>query len=223
MSNTVEERGEMPTETSEKILRAADKLFAEVGYDAATTREIAELSGVNKALIHYHFKSKEALLERILDRYYERLADMLREAVQADGSMIDKLNNLVDAYVDFLNQNRNFSRTVQREAAGGKHVDRVRVHMAPIFQMGMELLQGAYPSTRSGDLAAEQLLVSFYGMVISYFTFNDVLEYLLGKDPLSEKGLNSRKRHLHRMIEIIDAAMSEGKPCAVKKARSKAG
>ena len=65
-------------------MKAADKLFGDVGYDAATTREIAELSGVNKALIHYHFKSKEALFENVLDWYYENLGNALKKALKSD-------------------------------------------------------------------------------------------------------------------------------------------
>lgn len=197
-------------DTREKILTAADTLFAEVGYDAATTREIALLSGVNKALIHYHFKSKEALLESILDRYYERLTVVLGESLSGDGSFLDRTKGMVDAYIDFLSENRNFARTVQREASGGKHVDRVRAHMVPIFEMGIELLKDAYPATRRGDLAAEQLLISYYGIIVTYFTYSDVLESLIGKDPLSTSELERRKRHLHRLLEVVEEAVRRG-------------
>jgi AcrR family transcriptional regulator len=53
------------SDTKEKILQAADELFGRLGYDAATTREIAERCQVNKALIHYHFKNKEGLLASV--------------------------------------------------------------------------------------------------------------------------------------------------------------
>lgn len=196
-------------ETREKIIQAADQLFGQVGYDAASTREIAELCGVNKALIHYHFKSKEALLEIILDRYYDKLITMIGESLLGDGSLMDKMKRTADAYMDFLSENRNFARTVQREASGGKHVDRIQRHMVPIFELGMEAIQREHPSTSSGDLAASQLLTSIYGMIVSYFTYSDVLRYLLGNDPLSRRELNKRKRHLYRMLEIMEAALDE--------------
>jgi AcrR family transcriptional regulator len=43
------------------ILEAADELFAEVGFDATTTREIATRAGVNEALIHYHYEGRDEL------------------------------------------------------------------------------------------------------------------------------------------------------------------
>ena len=195
----------------EEILKAADSLFGEVGFDAATTREIALLSGVNKALIHYHFKSKEALLEALLDRYYERLNATLLKALEKDGSMRDRLERLVDAYVDFLAANLNFSRIVQRESSGGKHMDRVAKHLVPMFEMSVGLVQEAYPKTRSGELSAHQLLVSFYGMIVSYFTYSGVLGHLIQKDPLSKKEIKHRKKHLIRMMNMVLAEIEDDK------------
>jgi AcrR family transcriptional regulator len=192
-----------PMSAREKIMKAADRLFGEIGFDAASTREIARLSGVNKALIHYHFQSKEGLFVALMDNYYERLEKTLRLTLTQGGSLRENLARTIDAYVDFLSKNRNFSRIVQRESAGGKHMDRVRAHMFPIFEMGRELLQGEYPHTRSGELAAHHLLVSVYGMIVSYFTYSEVIRYLIGKDPLSTQELEGRKGHLHRMIGII--------------------
>ena len=178
-----------------------------MGYDAATTREIAEQSGVNKALIHYHFGSKEALLEIILERYYLQLTSALGDAIQGGGRFRERTRKLIDAYTDFLDEHRNFTRTVLREASGGRHVERVRGFMVPIFKMGMDFMHDEFPHTRSGDFSAEQLLVSFYGMIISYFTYRDVLGFLTGKDPMSKKELERRKKHLYRMLDMVEEAL----------------
>lgn len=178
-----------------------------MGYDAATTREIAEQSGVNKALIHYHFGSKEALLEIILERYYLQLTSVLADAIQGGGRFRERTGKLVEAYTDFLDEHRNFTRVVLREASGGRHVERVRGFMVPIFKMGMAFVHDEFPHTRSGDFAAEQLLISFYGMIISYFTYRDVLGFLTGKDPMSKKELERRKKHLYRMLDIVEEAL----------------
>lgn len=194
----------------ERILEAADTLFGELGFDATTTREIAELSGVNKALIHYHFKSKEGLLASLLDQYYRQLAETVQGALSGEATLSDRMHRLVDAYVDFLAANLNFARIVQREASGGQHMTRIRAHMAPLFTMGTQLVKELYPAARQGDLAAEQLLTSFYGMVISYFTFNDLLADLYGADPLSPELLTQRKAHLRRMLNLtLDALAAD--------------
>jgi AcrR family transcriptional regulator len=189
-------------DTREKILEAADELFGQVGFDASTTREIAERCHVNKALIHYHFKNKEGLLASVLDRYYEKLAQTLQHALSGKENLRERMLLLVDSYVDFLSENRNFNRIVQREASGGKHMERISAHMAPLFQLGTALIEGAYPSTRSGEMSATQLLISFFGMAINYFTYNQLLQQLTGADPLSKDSLELRKRHLRMMINI---------------------
>jgi len=193
----------------EEILKAADELFGKVGFDAATTREIAELSGVNKALIHYHFESKEALFVSVLDSYYERLSATVAGVLEGEGSMRERIVRLIDAYVDFLSRNINFSRIMQRESSGGKHMDRIRDHLAPMFRVGLESVRKAYPSTRSGDMAAQHLLVSFYGMIVTYFTYSDILKHLLDVDPLSEREIEKRKRHLHKMLELVEKMIGE--------------
>jgi AcrR family transcriptional regulator len=191
----------------EAILTAADRMFGEMGFDVASTREIAELSGVNKALIHYHFKNKETLLASVLDQYYEKLSVALLPALAGGGSLRERLERLVGAYVDFLGDNPRFCRIVQREASGGKNAALIQQRMIPLFQLGRDLLAQGYPVTASGDLAAEHLLVSVYGMIITYFTYSDVLTPLMGADPLSAAHLATRKRHILRIVDILLAAI----------------
>ncbi|MDY0000224.1 MAG: TetR family transcriptional regulator [Polyangia bacterium] len=187
----------------ERILEAADAIFGEVGFDAASTRAIAERSEVNKALIHYHFKSKDGLFGSLLDRYYERLGAVLMSSLQGEGDPRDRLARLVDAYMVFLRENRNFGLIVQREAAGGRHMERIRAHMAPLFAMGASMLEQAYPSTRTGTLAANQLLLSAYGLIVGYFTYSAALTHLMGGDPMAADAFEARRRHVLRVVDVL--------------------
>lgn len=193
----------MATDARQRILDAADHLFGEVGFDAATTRQIAERSEVNKALIHYHFGNKDDLFNTLIERYYERLETTVRRALERPGSLRERLYRLLETYVDFLAANKNFSRMVQREASGGRHLDRIVRRMVPIFERGIAMLDLAYPDSREGDLAGPHLLVSFYGMIVSYFTYSPVLAGLLGNDPLAPESLEARKNHLKRMLDLV--------------------
>ena len=189
--------------TREKILTAADLVFGEEGFDAATTRRIAEQCGVNKALLHYHFSSKHHLFGAVLDSYYEQLNGVLARELATEGTGRDRFARVLDAYVDFLGANQSFSRMVQREASGGKHLERVVGHMLPVFRSAIEMLAHEYPQTRSGDLSGPHLLISFYGMIVSYFTYAPVLEGLWGEAPLAAPSMEQRKRHLHRMLDLV--------------------
>ncbi len=200
----------MNKNAKERILSAADELFGTVGFDAATTREIAEKSGVNKALIHYHFQSKQGLLTELLDRYYSKLGGKLAKALTQDGDIKTRLLSLIDVYIEFLVENRNFGRIVQREAAGGAHMERIAGHMAPIFSMGIQTLKDVYPKTQQGEAAAEHLLISFYGAIISYFTYGELISQLLGDDPMSDESIVRRKQHLKWMAStLLDSVEGE--------------
>ncbi len=74
---------------------------------------------------------------------------------------------------------------------------------------GTKLIRDVYPATRAGELAATQVLISFYGMIISYFTYQGLLKHLLDADPLSKKSLEVRKQHLRRMVEISLEALEK--------------
>lgn len=65
-----EAQGDMPTpsDTKEKILEAAESLFAEDGFDGTSLRAITTEAGVNLAAVNYHFGTKEALLSAVLER-----------------------------------------------------------------------------------------------------------------------------------------------------------
>ncbi|MFA5890518.1 MAG: TetR/AcrR family transcriptional regulator [Actinomycetota bacterium] len=201
----------MAVETKNEILDAADLLFGRLGFEGATTREIAEASGANKALIHYHFGGKEGLLDGVLDRYYARLTSALVAALHGEGDVRERMHRLVDAYIDFLGENPNFFRIVQREAAGGPRMDRIVARMGSILGLGLPAIREAFPVTASGPLAAEHLAVSFYGAIITYFSYAKVLEGLLGQDPLSERSILERKRHIRWMLDTtLDALEREG-------------
>lgn len=67
----------------DRLLDSAERLFAEKGYDAASTREIAALSGDTLGTLSYHFKTKETLLLEVLRRRFDQMND-LRRAMYED-------------------------------------------------------------------------------------------------------------------------------------------
>ena len=195
------------TEVRNRILAAADQLFGEQGFDGATTREIADRSGVNKALIHYHFGAKEKLFHAVLDRYYDRLRELLAATLGAADGTPRRYEVLVDAYVDFLCANQRFSRMLQREIAGGRHVERIAAHMVPPFRGGVAVIEQTFPRASGGPLAAPHVLVSFFGMIAAWFTYAPVVDQLLGQDSLAPDSIAARKQHLRRMLELVIGAL----------------
>ena len=87
------------------ILDAAETVFAQRGFDGATTRAIAELAEVNLGLIHYHFSNKELLFERAVERRVEaingRRYEMLQSVRQTpEGATLERIDGVMAERVD---------------------------------------------------------------------------------------------------------------------------
>lgn len=199
-----------PDQTRARILEAADGLFGSLGFDATTTRDIALRSGVNKALIHYHYGSKDELLGVLLDGYYERLGAALAPALATQGTALKQLEVVLDTYADFLAGNLTFCRIVQREVASGRHMERIVERTWPVLRLGVDWLAEVAPRTPA-TLEAAQVLMSIYGLVVTYFTHGEVLRRLTGEDPFAPKALAARKRHVRAVASLLLNALTRGK------------
>jgi TetR/AcrR family transcriptional regulator len=201
------ESPENRSETAARILSAADELLGERGYAAVSMRDVGERAGVNKALVFYYFSTKEALFERVLERYYEGHLDALRAAFEAGGDLAERLHRVVDAYVDFIEANKRYPRIVQHEIAGpGTHHALIRKNLAPLFRWFEEALAEVAPA--DGPLAARHLFVTFSGAVINYFTYAPLLEATWGRDPLAKAAIDERRAHLHWLVDRLLEGLS---------------
>src|SRR6266852_4592248 len=113
-------------ETSKKaILDAAEALFAEKGYDAASLQEICDLAGVTRGLPNYFFGSKEQLYHAVLERTFaltltRELLLFLREEVHRPGTSLEEgLHVAIARIFDFFVTHPTFIRLTEWEALNG--------------------------------------------------------------------------------------------------------
>ena len=66
-------RNKYPEETVKKILDVSHQLFREKGYDHTTIQDITDALGMSKGAVYHHFKSKEDILDKLTDRYYDEM------------------------------------------------------------------------------------------------------------------------------------------------------
>ena len=98
----------------ERILRAAEDLFAESGFDATPTSRIAERAGVPKGLVHYYFRRKSDLLSALIKRLPDEQIDASRIVVPGD--IAESLRRLVSELDGRLSRSRMLSHLLWREA-----------------------------------------------------------------------------------------------------------
>ena len=88
--------------TRDRILDAARSAFLERGTSGARTQEIADVAGVNKALIHYYFGNKDALARAVFEREFRGLVGPVLETMGSPRSLEEKVRDAVRIYLDGL-------------------------------------------------------------------------------------------------------------------------
>ena len=89
----------------ERLLQAAVGLFARKGYSATGLREIVREAGVSVAMVNYHFGSKQALLEAILDKFFHSVYSIAEESLTGEDPPELKLRRYLRAVVGVFRQN----------------------------------------------------------------------------------------------------------------------
>ncbi|MFE1860227.1 TetR/AcrR family transcriptional regulator [Streptomyces anandii] len=107
--------GEVTPDAARRLLLAAVEAFAERGYHATTTRDIAGRAGMSPAALYIHYKTKEELLHRISRIGHEKALDILRTAARAQGSPTERLAEAVSSFVRWHAGGRTTARVVQYE------------------------------------------------------------------------------------------------------------
>jgi TetR/AcrR family transcriptional regulator len=93
--------GAEEAQTEKLIKEKAKILFFQKGFLNATTQEIADEAGVNRALIHYYFRSRELMLEALLDETLQEKRDRVRSVLTSDLPFREKIANYIDTIVDY--------------------------------------------------------------------------------------------------------------------------
>lgn len=88
--------------TEAKILEAATNVFVTKGMDGARMQEIADEAGINKALLHYYFRTKERLFEAIFSNVINMAFPQLTQIAKSDAPFVSKMEQVIDAYINLL-------------------------------------------------------------------------------------------------------------------------
>lgn len=103
-------------ERRQRILNAARDVFASEGFRNAEVKTIATRAGVGKATIYKHFESKEDLLLNLVQENFRCIRDIALRHLIGAGHPLQRFEKTCLAIAEYLNENRNFSKVVVREA-----------------------------------------------------------------------------------------------------------
>lgn len=208
---------EIPS-TREAILLEAGRLFAETGYDGTSLNDIAAGVGIRRPSLLHHFASKEDLyaevFEELLSGWLERLNAALvveeRDSTLEDVSSGDAPqgwamveSTLVSGF-GFLAEHPDFVRLIQREALD--HGSRVGVDLVgvlrPLFDRASDYFRSEMERGTFRTIDPEQLLLTGWGILMSYFSEIPFVAALTDEDPLHETRLERRLQHILDLFRV---------------------
>jgi AcrR family transcriptional regulator len=102
--------------TEEKIIRAARDIFREKGKDGARMQEIADHAGINKALLHYYFRSKDILFDKVFQNEIREVFQQIMSTIADKADFRSFLKAFIKTYLHNIAPRRNVIRFVLWEA-----------------------------------------------------------------------------------------------------------
>jgi len=161
-----------------KILNAAKKVFQKKGMTGARMQEIADEAGINKALLHYYYRSKQLLFEAVFYQAFSFIAPKLGAVLNADVPLFEKVKQFTKGYINFvlahpylpnfiiheLNQNPEFAQKL------------IQHHNFPDISTFKNQIKQSVKNGEIIPIAAEQLFVNMMSLTVFPFIGAPILK-----------------------------------------------
>jgi len=185
------------------ILDAAERLFADQGYDATSLTQVGAAAGVSRGTPGYFFGSKAELYQAVLDRCFGEVRDAVRagrdRALASREAADTILAGAVSDYFDFLAARPNFVRLIEREALNGVRLPDAAGHLSAgqeaLAAISLEL---GLDDSPSGDAA--QLLLSIIALCWFPLIHARTVAPAVGVQLDTAEELERRKRHVVNLV-----------------------
>lgn len=183
-------------DTEGQILNAAENVFQKKGMDGARMQEIADEAGINKAMLHYYYRSKQLLFEAVFSNAFSLLAPQLNKVLNDDSSIEDKVKNFTNNYISFiskhpylpnfiiqeLNRNPKFFEKIQQNAAFPT-LEKFKTQVTEEVEKGI-----------LKPIDGEQLFINIISLNIFPFVASPLIKGLLKIDDKGFKQLMERRK-----------------------------
>ena len=192
-----------PDRTRTSILDAAERLFAEQGYDATSLTQVGAAAGVSRGTPGYFFGSKADLYQAVLDRCFAEVRDAVRagreRALASSQSPEVILAGAVSDYFDFLTARPNFVRLIEREALNGTDLPEGVSHLSA-GQEALAAISAELGLDDSPSGEAAQLLLSI--IALCWFPLIHARTVAPAVGVVLESGADLERRRRH-VIDLV--------------------
>jgi AcrR family transcriptional regulator len=197
--------------TEEKIINAAINVFVRKGYDGSRMQEIADEAGINKSLLHYYFRSKDKLFEKVFTDIFSKIMDSLVGVVENSKTLDQLLTSFVSVYVDFLKNNSHVPIFILHELHRNPEMI---VDLIKSKGINKDLLIGLFEldeiEFELQDFDPLHIFVNILSMSVFPFVAAPLLKGFIfsGKIEDYDKFIDERKEHI---VNFVKAAIIKNK------------
>ena len=189
--------------TETEILIAAKEIFQQKGMAGARMQEIADKAKINKALLHYYYRSKQLLFEAVFKSAFSLLAPQLNKVLNDDSDLFEKIRKFTENYVSFvikhpylpnfviqeLNKNPEFVQKLRSEK-NFPSIEKFKLQVSDAINQGI-----------IKPIDAEHLFINIISLNIFPFIGEPLLMALVNMDKESyNKILENRKTEVAEFI-----------------------
>jgi TetR/AcrR family transcriptional regulator len=192
------DHGDEQPSTRDLVLAEAIRCFAVDGYDGTSLNDIAAGVGIKRQSLLHYFGSKDGLYREVFERMLSDWFVRLEGAINNNERGLRKVEYVLSASFDFFADNPDYIRLVRREAIdSGAHlgIDLAAV-LRPYWDRSVQFFEREMDAGTFRRHDTEQLLLTGYGAILSYFSDAPFLGGLLEVDPLDPVALNRRREHI---------------------------
>ncbi len=195
-------------DSKEMLLRTAEKLFAEHGFDAVTTRMISRESEVNLAMISYYFGSKEGLFQALIEGKFPVIRERLEAIRDKESSYWEKIEATIEVYVDRMFDNVYFSKIIFREMSmtqRPEHNDLIIKYIQRNAELILLFFKEGIASGEFRNIDPEMTISSMFATIFQWINLSSISEKMLNlkiKEDLYSNEYRLRlKTHLKEMMK----------------------
>lgn len=164
-------------DTRERIIDAAQAIFARDGFVGAKMQEIADRVGIQRPSLFYHFKNKEALFVAAHEQVFARIEPVFRESLAPNGDPFVQLDRVSRAVLAVMADEPDFARMVARTSVD-RHpaaVKIVRTYLQPLIDLSVDFVREGQRRGAFADIDPFFFTLNSWGAALIYFIARDLL------------------------------------------------
>ncbi len=194
------------TNTEQAILKAAEELFLEQGFEQTTTKQIAQRAGCNQALLHYYYRTKDNLFVQIFEEKAKFIATHFLDINLTAQTLEERISQMVELHFELFRKNPRLVPFLLKEVLSdpvrvAPILDKIKQYMVKIFGKIDEALHEEIEKGAARPVSTLNVILTLVSLDMAPFIIAPVLQRVLDlTDEQLDEQLDKRKPEV---VEIL--------------------